>query len=93
MTYKEQLLDQRWKDKRDIIIDRDRMCFKCGLTKGLQVHHTKYIDGLMAWEYPDRLLITLCSGCHGLEHGLLNGRLIPEVRVIGDIIISRYGKG
>ncbi len=33
----------------------------------MEVHHLDYIDGTMAWEYPDDMLITLCEKCHHSE--------------------------
>lgn len=69
LTYDEQLQDERWKIKRDQIIERDfRMCQHCMSSKNLIVHHRYYEDGLMAWEYPDDALITLCQPCHEAEH-------------------------
>jgi len=70
ITYEEQLQTQEWKHRRAEIIERDfGMCQKCMSSKNLHVHHTRYIDGLMAWEYSDWYLITLCANCHSLEHG------------------------
>lgn len=93
MNYKEQLLDPKWREKRLEIINRDGgMCFKCCSKFNLEVHHTRYIKNLMAWEYPEKLLVTLCNGCHGLEHDLLNGRPIPLIPCVGDIIKKiKYG--
>ena len=34
----------------------------------LEVHHTYYQDGHLAWEYPDHALQTLCWYCHGELH-------------------------
>lgn len=34
----------------------------------LQVHHTFYKKGLLAWEYENDSLLTLCSSCHKKEH-------------------------
>lgn len=64
----------------------------------------RYIDGLLAWEYPDDLLLTLCDECHKKWHGLLEDkrpeRLKPvfvyrdlqfesrPVRSIRDVIIE-----
>jgi 5-methylcytosine-specific restriction endonuclease McrA len=36
----------------------------------LQVHHKKYIDGLMPWEYDNDTLESLCSTCHKKEHNI-----------------------
>lgn len=73
MTYEEQLLDPRWREKRQTILQRDwHMCQVCMSTKNLQVHHKKYIPGFMAWEYEDFYLTTLCGNCHSLEHDKVN---------------------
>lgn len=37
----------------------------------LQVHHLRYIEGKLAWEYNDDDLITLCKECHMLIHNKL----------------------
>lgn len=85
MTYEEQLKDERWKQRRAEIISRDfGMCQKCMSSKNLNVHHKYYIDGRMAWEYPDYALITYCRDCHEYEHDE-NG---IEVRERDDV----YGK-
>lgn len=34
----------------------------------LQVHHKKYIQNRMLWEYDDNDLLTLCESCHREEH-------------------------
>lgn len=36
--------------------------------KGLHIHHKYYKDGLMAWEYENDALVTLCEDCHTEEH-------------------------
>lgn len=68
--YKQQLSSPMWKARRLEILKRDNFtCQKCGDTKKtLSVHHTKYIDGLKAWEYDDFCLQTLCSDCHVSKH-------------------------
>jgi hypothetical protein len=38
------------------------------LVPSLEVHHKKYISGLLAWQYPSELLITLCRSCHESIH-------------------------
>ncbi len=35
---------------------------------GLHVHHKYYQHGMLAWEYPNESLITLCWKCHELLH-------------------------
>jgi len=72
MTYKEQLRDKRWLSKRQTILNRDeRQCQHCPSRKSLQVHHKYYLNGFMAWEYPDIALITLCKSCHENEEKAL----------------------
>lgn len=69
MTYQEQLQTPEWKEKRDHIIYRDmHMCQHCCTSRNLDVHHKYYLDGKMAWEYPDAALITLCHPCHENFH-------------------------
>lgn len=83
MTYQEQLNDVRWWVRRNEILERDDFCCqdclrgpsKLSTYIQLQVHHIKYFDGLMAWEYADEFLITLCKDCHEKMHGL-----IPDMR-------------
>lgn len=72
MSYKEKLLDERWKEKRRIILYRDsNMCRKCGSLENLQVHHC-YYDDKEPWEYEDISIITLCRHCHEFETAYLN---------------------
>lgn len=83
MTYQDQLQDPRWIAKRNEILERDDYCCQdCLRGKDrlsphiqLHVHHRKYIDGLMAWEYTNDQLITLCRECHGKFHGK-----VPDAR-------------
>jgi 5-methylcytosine-specific restriction endonuclease McrA len=85
MSYEEQLKDDRWFVRRAEILERDDYCCqdclrgKNKLSSHLkfQVHHKEYINGLMAWEYPDELLITLCRECHAKLHGVIED-LRPE---------------
>ncbi len=77
MTYAEQLNDPRWKRKREkILTHADHRCQTCGVeNESLQVHHSYYRNGLMAWEYPDGSLVALCDDCHGrIIHGIRNGK-------------------
>jgi len=73
MTYEDQLQDLRWKHRRAEILHRDGhrcQAKNCEYGKELNVHHTDYIKGRMAWDYPDQMLITLCRKCHAKEHGI-----------------------
>lgn len=49
MKYTEQLLQEEWKAKRQIILKRDdHQCVKCNSTKNLQIHHKHYLPGKLA---------------------------------------------
>lgn len=69
MTYQEQLRDPRWQKRKSQICNRDnwacKSCTKSDVT--LHVHHIFYFSFLMAWDYPNDLLITLCMDCHEKE--------------------------
>lgn len=68
------LHDERWYNKRRIILERDNhKCQWCGKTTNLQVHHkyyNKYPNNthVEPWNYPDDALITLCDDCHKKCH-------------------------
>lgn len=71
--YHEQLKMPEWLAKRDIILKRDNFqCTKCKKGYNLQVHHVKYrkLNGvrLLAWEYNNDELITVCGSCHEEIH-------------------------
>ena len=36
--------------------------------KGLNIHHTYYIEGHKPWEYENDTLVTLCEDCHKKRH-------------------------
>ncbi len=69
MKYSDQLKDPRWQRKKNGILDRDKYtCQLCQATdKTLHVHHKFYLPKLMAWEYADDCLLTLCFECHHKE--------------------------
>lgn len=74
-SYGSLLFDQRWKYKRQIILERDNnCCVICKQDKNLQVHHRQYHFNLLngkfvaPWEYDNYLLITLCEPCHKRGH-------------------------
>ncbi|MFN3999684.1 HNH endonuclease [Algoriphagus sp.] len=74
-AYQEALLDRRWRELREAILDRDRhQCRSCGSQTSLHVHHRQYhrikTTGIWIkpWEYPEYLLITLCHSCHQTGH-------------------------
>lgn len=74
-SYGNLLFDPRWKAKRAEIMLRDKgSCVICKSTNELQVHHrqyqyVKFAKGFkVPWEYDNKLLITLCKGCHQRGH-------------------------
>lgn len=70
MTYAEKLRNPRWQKKRLKIMERDKFkCVECGSgTTTLNVHHIRYIRGKYPWQYPNKLLVTLCEKCHFNKH-------------------------
>jgi hypothetical protein len=69
------LFKQEWRNKRQIILQRDgNSCFICKSTNSLQVHHRQYHFVVREnklkdpWDYPNYLLISLCSDCHKKGH-------------------------
>lgn len=69
MKYKEQLKTERWKQKRQLILERDNyQCTNCNQKENLHVHHKEYHSGKLAWEYDDKYLVTLCKECHNKVH-------------------------
>lgn len=73
ISYDDQLQDQRWKTKRQEILQRDNhMCQMCSskgsLDNPLEVHHRYYLYPSYAWQYNSDALITLCARCHTLIH-------------------------
>ena len=74
-AYGATLFDPRWKEKRKLILERDRnSCVICGSHQKLQVHHRQYHFSRSRntfknpWEYIDELMITLCENCHQKGH-------------------------
>ena len=67
--YLQQLKNPKWIAKSRKVRDRDgNKCTVCGSTKNLQVHHTYYVSGFDAWEYPIKDLLTVCKDCHHDYH-------------------------
>jgi hypothetical protein len=75
--YSELLKDPRWQKKRLEILQRDNWtCQICYDTESmLVVHHRKYLDNTLPWDYPNNILVTLCESCHQCE---TNGRPLME---------------
>ena len=85
MDYYEQLTTDEWKKKRvEIFMRDDCKCYMCGHNniKQLQVHHRLYKKGLMAWEYDNDDLITLCNSCHRKVHNhLIKSRQLDQTKI------------
>src|SRR5579859_5354533 len=60
------LKSPEWKQKREVILERDNhKCKYCGSTENLQIHHKSYKN----WQNErEDELITLCSDCHAKIH-------------------------
>ena len=74
-TYYELLKTKQWRQKRSVILQRDRnKCRCCGSTSELQVHHRQYHvnkttgNFIEPWNYQSNHLITLCDKCHNSGH-------------------------
>jgi len=79
MNYKQQLLTKEWLKKRLIILKRDNYsCKNCDKKTNLHVHHKKYINGRMCWDYPNNLLVTLCSECHESVHKSTKIKIVKD---------------
>ena len=71
MHYDEFLQDPRWKTFRQFVFSvRGRKCERCQSSGNLQVHHIKYKEGLLPWEYTCNDVMVLCRGCHEKIHGI-----------------------
>ena len=68
LSYKEQLHHPNWIQKKEEIFKRDNYkCLICG--DGLhriQVHHICYLPDLLAWEYDNEIMKTVCLKHHEL---------------------------
>jgi hypothetical protein len=72
LSYREQLRHPNWQRLRLEAMQRAGFkCEKCGTaTTTLNVHHKRYVQGRLAWEYALSELEVLCEPCHEAEHGL-----------------------
>lgn len=73
MAYETWLKRKEWQKRRLYIFERDNFKCQCSTCKTpeslLEVHHLEYLSyDLKPWEYPDDMLITLCSVCHSKEN-------------------------
>lgn len=92
-TYADQLKTSAWLKRKTEILTRDNfvctICLKDNFESRLEVHHIGYLQGKMAWEYPDYLLVTLCRDCHQSEH---DGENIWKPEIIKAWIVKLAGK-
>jgi hypothetical protein len=81
LAYKEKLKHPKWQKKRLKIFNRDNWaCRICGETEEtLHIHHIKYLFSKEPWEYPDKLLATVCDSCHKKLHGKSHIPTIKEI--------------
>lgn len=70
--YQQDLNTKHWQDRSHQIKTRDNLkcqAFNCTTPNSiLQVHHLDYFNHKKPWQYPDDMLITLCSTCHEKEN-------------------------
>lgn len=67
-VYEAYMESPAWREIRGLVIARDGgACRACGAGEGLHVHHIHYKS---LGREDGRELITLCLGCHRLEHSL-----------------------
>lgn len=90
--FKKLYRNNKWHDFSAKVKRRDGFqCLKCQRNKNqatLQVHHKKYISGLKPWDYSLSDCITLCKGCHALEHNLVepsSGWTLISINDLGDL--------
>jgi hypothetical protein len=85
--YAEKLLDNRWQQRKSAIQIRDQFtCQKCkAKDKTVHVHHRHYQHGWEPWDYPDDLLVLLCSDCHKEEEEC--AEILTEMAKV----LHRYG--
>lgn len=84
-SYAALVLHPNWKARRQEIILRDQnKCVICSSERELQVHHRQYhfVKALkkfkVPWDYPDHLLVTLCSRCHARGHSKFK---VPSIKI------------
>lgn len=82
LTYKEQLQQPAWfAMRKDVYKRANDRCQLCGKENvRLNAHHSYYLRGKMAWEYPIESLIALCDACHSkAAHGNPEDAIVEAV--------------
>jgi len=66
LSYREQMNHQLWIQKKSEILERDNFqCRICGTNlHRLEVHHLCYFPDLLALEYDDELIVSVCVKHH-----------------------------
>ena len=59
-------------------------------SRRLNVHHTKYVEGKMAWEYPMSMLTTLCEKCHEEFHANNKVKVVGNIECIPELFQAIY---
>ncbi len=67
----------------DFIGGADLPSFEWKYVYNFHIHHTYYKSNFLAWEYPEKSLLTLCWSCHEELHK--NSR-VPEYDAKGNLI-------
>jgi hypothetical protein len=61
-----------WEQRRikftELIKQNKRNEYEWKFMLGLHIHHKYYVKSLLAWEYKDDALVTLCQTCHESIH-------------------------
>ena len=65
-TKKQYLRSPQWKEKKRLVIARDKHCQICGSYHNLAVHHLK--DYKLIPNEPISSLVLLCHSCHNMQH-------------------------
>lgn len=83
-------------EAKNFLIKKSKSQIEWKYIFNLHVHHKYYRKGLLAWEYPDEALITLCWDCHEALH---ENSVISEFDKFGNILENKipcskcYGAG
>jgi hypothetical protein len=71
IEYEKLLSRKEWKDFRKNVFEvRGKKCEMCGAEKHLQVHHPRYVEGKLPWDYSVHDVVVLCGRCHKKIHGI-----------------------
>jgi hypothetical protein len=87
MTYKEYLMSDEWKRKRDKRLLIDQKCSICGKPFDLQVHHMTYKT------FPNEHttdLITVCKNCHTRIESIKDQPWYDSFGIVNGLIINQF---